>query len=65
MLIVEMDKKVQAKAKRIFAFKGSIKIAAEKTKIDRTTIPRVVKNGTGDERTVKAITKYVQSMKVA
>ena len=65
MLIVAMDSKTQSKAKKIFSFKGSIKIASEVTGVDRTTIPRIVNNGRGDERTVKAITEYIKSMKVA
>lgn len=65
MLITKLDKRVQQKAKKIFAMKGSIKIAAEATGIDRTTIPRVVNSGSGEERTVKAITEYIKSMSAA
>lgn len=65
MLIINLEKKVQEKAKKVFAMKGSIKVCAEQIKVDRTTISRVVKNGTGEERTVNAIAGYVKSMRVA
>jgi DNA invertase Pin-like site-specific DNA recombinase len=65
MLIIEFDKEVLKKAKNVFRLRGSIKHCAEKTKIDRTTIPRVLRSGTGEERIVKALTKYINSMNAA
>lgn len=65
MVVLKLNQKVQKKAERVFELKGTLKIGAEAMGIDRSTIRRVVKNGTGEERTVNAITEYVKSMRVA
>jgi hypothetical protein len=59
-MVIEFEKDVLKKAKKAFSLQGSITRCASLIKIDRTTISRAIKVGTGEERTVNAITEYIK-----
>lgn len=61
-MVIEFEKSILGKAKRAFRLRGSIKRGAEKTGLDRTTISRAIKSGTGEETTVNAITEYIKEL---
>lgn len=61
-MVIEFDKTILKQAKKAFKLRGSIKRCAEIIKVDRTSIPRVIKAGTGEERIVNAITGYIEKM---
>ena len=60
MVIKKFDKDVLKSAKSVFKYRGSIKACSLETKIDRTTIPRVLKKTTADERIVNALSRYIR-----
>lgn len=64
-MVVEFEKEIIRKAKRVFKYKGSIKTCSDLTGLDRTTIPRVLKAGTAEERIVEVLTEYINSKEVA
>lgn len=61
-MVVEFEKDVLTKAKKHFGFRGSIKAASKATKLHINTIPLAVERGRGEERVVKAITKYINKV---
>jgi len=64
-MVVEFEKDVIRKAKKVFKYRGSIKACSIETGLDRTTIPRVLRTGTAEERIVEALTEYINSKEVA
>lgn len=64
-MVIEFEKSVLKTAKKVFKLRGSIKKCAEATLLDRTTISRAVKAGTGEETTVNPITEYLKSIPAA
>lgn len=63
-MVVEFDKDVLKKAKTVFKYRGSIKAAAKSTGIDRTSIPRVLKAKTAEERIVNALSAYINQKSI-
>lgn len=59
MLIVEFKPEEKVKIKKHFRLRGTIKRCADSINHDRTTVARIVKNGTGDEVIVKKIVDFV------
>lgn len=59
-MVIEFEKEVLKKAKRHFRLRGTIANCAKETPLDRTTVARAVKAGTGEETTVNAITEYIK-----
>jgi len=57
-MVIKISKDVRRAAKKAFLLRGSIKRCAETITVDRTTITRVIKTGTGEERVVNAIAEY-------
>ena len=61
MLVIELDKEVIRKLKAKTKLRGAISRVAEVINVHRTTIPRVLKEGTATEDVAAKITEYINA----